>query len=57
MTISWRDDYLQALDERDQREKSNLARVDDQLIAACKFTSFFWFRVIFRLCICSFIVC
>ncbi|KAE9373513.1 autophagy protein 16 [Stipitochalara longipes BDJ] len=34
---SWRDDYIQALQERDHREKSNYQTVDDDLIAA--FTS------------------
>ncbi|PMD41429.1 autophagy protein 16 [Hyaloscypha variabilis F] len=31
---SWRDDYIQALQERDQREKASYSKVDDDLIAA-----------------------
>ncbi|KAE8450979.1 hypothetical protein EG329_005419 [Mollisiaceae sp. DMI_Dod_QoI] len=31
---SWRDDYIQALQERDQRERASYQRLDDELIAA-----------------------
>ncbi|KAH8790054.1 autophagy-related protein 16 [Hyaloscypha finlandica] len=31
---SWRDDYIQALQDRDQRERSSYQKVDDDLIAA-----------------------
>ena len=34
---SWRDDYIQALQDRDQRERSSYQKVDDDLIAACTY--------------------
>ena len=32
---SWRDEYIQALQDRDQRERSDYQKVDDDLISAC----------------------
>ncbi|KAH8801569.1 autophagy-related protein 16 [Xylogone sp. PMI_703] len=32
--ISWREEYLQALDERDKRERASFAQVNNELIAA-----------------------
>lgn len=37
MTTSWRDEYVQALQDRDERERASYRRIDDELIAA--FTS------------------
>lgn len=34
---SWRDEYTQALHERDKREKASYQQLDDQLIEACKY--------------------
>ena len=36
---SWRDEYIQALHERDRREKASYQQVDDQLIEACELFS------------------
>jgi hypothetical protein len=33
---TWRDEYIQALHERDKREKASYQQLDDQLIEACK---------------------
>jgi hypothetical protein len=33
---SWRDEYIQALHERNKREKASYQQLDDQLIEACK---------------------
>jgi hypothetical protein len=38
---SWRDEYIQALHDRDERERASYQRVDTELIQACKhFPSF-----------------
>jgi flagellar motor protein MotB len=37
MTTSWRDEYMEALQDRDERERASYQRVDEELIAA--FTS------------------
>lgn len=36
---SWRDEYIQALHERDEREKASYQRVDAELIQACTYPS------------------
>jgi hypothetical protein len=33
---SWREEYIEALKERDEREKAIYQRIDDQLIDACE---------------------
>lgn len=35
---SWRGEYLQALQDRDEREKASYQRVDVELIEACMYT-------------------
>ena len=41
MAPSWREEYIQALNERDIREKASHERLDSKFIEACKpFPSF-----------------
>lgn len=39
MAPSWREEYLQALQERDMREKASYERLDSKFIEACGFLS------------------
>lgn len=34
---SWRDEYIQALRDRDDREKATYQRIDEEYIEACDF--------------------
>jgi hypothetical protein len=36
MAPSWREEYMQALHERDKREKASYERLDDKFIEACE---------------------
>ena len=36
MATSWREEYIQNLHERDEREKASYERLDNKFIAACK---------------------
>jgi len=40
---SWREEYMQALDLRDQREKAKYARISDDFIDACESLLFFFY--------------
>lgn len=37
MAPSWREEYVQALHERDKREKASYERLDNKFIEACVF--------------------
>lgn len=35
--VSWREEYMQALSERDEREKSTYQRITTDFIEACRY--------------------
>lgn len=37
MAPSWREEYIQALQERDKREKASYERLDNNFIGACEY--------------------
>jgi hypothetical protein len=46
MAPSWREEYIQALHERDKREKASYERLDDKFIEACEHLPLFTFCVL-----------